>query len=204
MKNISNYFILALILTVLFSCGDKRTGDNAISKPETPAALKDDLFEMKSYGRSGDLTEELYEELIAKNPALKKLEDDLDAFEQKPNDLTGKFNQYDYKSKNYYSSATYKASAISDSLLRMKIIELITASNKQYINETAELTTLLKQIHENSTTLGDHYTVMKIVLTLPVIEKYQKENLPEKEQFRKLKKQQEDLIENIDSLTLDY
>lgn len=192
------------ILTLLFSCGNKQTSDNSTIKQETPKALQDDKLEIKSYSRSGDLTEELYQELIGKNPALKKLEDELNAFRPKPNEITNKFNNYDSKSNSYYSSANYKAAAIKDSLLRMKILSLITTSNKQYTTKTAELNSLIKQIAENGATLNDHHSVLKIVLTLPMIEKYQNENKLDKKEFKNLIKQQEDLIERTDSLIPNY
>jgi hypothetical protein len=204
MTKIKKFIGTVFILTLLFSCGNKQIGDNATTKQETPKALQDDKLEIKSYSRSGDLTEELYQELVGKNPALKKLEDDLDAFRPKPNELTDKFNKYDSKSNSYYSSANYKAAAITDSLLRMKILSLITTSNKQYSTKTAELNSLLKQIAKNGATLNDHHSVLKIVLTLPMIEKYQDDNKPDKKEFKNLIKQQEDLIERTDSLTPNY
>ena len=137
-------------------------------------------------------------------PALKKLEDDIDAFEPKPNDIKDKFNKYDSKSNSYYSSSNYKASAISDSLLKAKIISLITASNKKYTNKTAELNSLLKQISKNGATLNDHHSVLKIVLTIPIIEKYQDDNKPSKKEFKDLISEQEKLILKTDSLTPKY
>jgi hypothetical protein len=178
--------------------------NNATTKQETPVALQDDKLEIKSYSRSSDLTEELYQELVDKTPALKKLEDDLDAFGPKPIELTDKFNKYDSKSNSYYSSANNKATAISDSLLRMKILALITTSSNQYSAKTAELNSLLKQISKNGSTLNDHHSVLKIALTLPIIEKYQDDNKLDKKEFENLIKQQENLIEKTDSLIPNY
>ena len=192
------------ILTLLLSCDNKRMDNNATTKQETPEALQDDKLEIKSYSRSSDLTEELYQELVDKTPALKKLEDDLDAFGPKPIELTDKFNKYDSKSNSYYSSANNKATAISDSLLRMKILALITTSSNQYSAKTAELNSLLKQISKNGSTLNDHHSVLKIALTLPIIEKYQDDNKLDKKEFENLIKQQENLIEKTDSLIPNY
>ena len=204
MTRIKNFIGTIFILTLLLSCNNKRTDNNATTKQETPQALQDDKLEIKSYSRSGDLTEELYKELVDKTPALKKLEDDLDAFRPKPIELSDKFNKYDSKSNSYYNSANYKATAISDSLLRMKILALITTSSKQYSAKTVELNSLLKQISKNGATLNDHHSVLKIALTLPIIEKYQDDNKLDKKEFKNLIKQQENLIEKTDSLTPNY
>ena len=204
MTNFRNIFGIIFILTLLVSCGGGQTENNKPTQQETPKALQDSKLEIKSYSRSGDLTEELYQELVGKTPALKKLEDDFDAFILKPNDLKDKFNQYDSKSNSYYNSANYKATAISDSLLKKKIILLIMTSNNKYSAKTAELNSLLKQISKDGATLNDHHSVLKIVLTLPMIEKYQDDNKPNKKDFKDLINQQEKLIIQTDSLTPKY
>ena len=205
MKKNSNILWTLLISTLLLSCGGGgQTDNNKPTKQETPKALQDDKLEIKSYSRSSDLTEELYQELVDKTAQLKKFEDDLAAFRPKPNDLNEKFIKYDGKSNGYYSSANYKATAISDSLLRMKIISLITTSNKKYASKTAELNSLIKQISKNGSTLNDQHTILKIVLTLPLIEKYQDDNKPNKKEFEDLIKEQEKLIIQADSLIPKY
>ena len=204
MTNFRNIFGTIFILVLLVSCGGGQTENNKPTQQETPKALQDSKLEIKSYSRSGDLTEELYQELVGKTPSLKKLEDDLDAFIPKPNDLKDKFNQYDSKSNSYYNSANYKATAISDSLLKKKIISLIMTSNNKYSAKTAELNMLLKQISKDGATLNDHHSVLKIVLTLPMIEKYQDDNKPNKKKFKDLINQQEKLIIQTDSLTPKY
>lgn len=203
MTNSRNIFGIIYILTFLVSCGGQ-TDNNKPSEQETPKALQDSKLDIKSYSRSGDLTEELYQELVDKTPELKKIENDLDAFRPKPYELKEKYNQYDSKSNNYYKSANYKATAISDSLLRTKIISLITTSSKQYTSKSAELISLLKQISKNNEALNDYHNVLKIVLTLPIIEKYQEDNKPDKKEFKNLIKDQENLILRIDSLTPKY
>ena len=204
MTNLRNIFGTILIFTLFVSCSGRQADNNKPTKQETPKALQDNKMEIKSYSRSGDLTEELYQELVGKTPALKKLEDDLDAFAPNANDLNIKFQQYDSKSNSYNSSANYKASAIGDSLLKKKIIELITTSNKKYSTKTAELNSLFKQISKNGATLNDHHLVLKIVMTLPLIEKYQDDNKPNKKDFKDLLDQQEKLILRTDSLTPKY
>lgn len=204
MTKILTTFFTLLTLTILFSCGSEQTKLNDSDKQETPKALKNDKLEIKSYSRSGDLTEELYEELVAKSPELKKLEDNLDAFIPKPNELEEKFNKYNSKSNSYYNSADYKATAITDSLLRKKVLSLITTSKDKYSNRTAELNSLIELISKNGATLNDHHSILKIVLTLPMIEKYQTENLPDKKEFNDLIKEQQKLIQRADSLTPNY
>lgn len=205
MTNFSNLFITYLFFIVLVSCGGGgQTDTNKLTKQETPKALQDDKLEIESYNRSADLTEELYQELVDKTPALKKLEGDLDALRPKSDDLKAKFNKFDSKSKNYYSSANYKASTISDSLLRMKITELIISSSKKYTIKTEELNSLINQISKNGSTLNDNHSVLKIMLTLPLIDKYEDGNKPQIKEYKDLINEQGKLILCTDSLTPKY
>jgi predicted transcriptional regulator len=203
MTDFRNILVTLFILTLFISCGGQTDNNNPTQK-ENPKALQDAKLNLKSYSRSSDLIEDIYLELVDNTPALRKLEEDLDAFRPKPDDLKAKFNQFDYKSNNYYNSANNKALTIKDSLLKKKIIGLITSSNNKYSSKTSELNSLLKQITNNDTSLNDHHSVLKIVLTLPIIEKFQDNNMPNHKEFKDLINQQEKLILRTDSLTTKY
>jgi hypothetical protein len=203
MTKMKSFFIILLSLT-MFSCGEKRT-ENKPAEQETPKALQDDKLDIKSYSRSkSDLAEVLYLELVDKSPELKKLEDDLGNLNSKASDLETKFNTYNQKSDSYYNSAKEKTTAITDSLLRKKIIALITNSQNLYSNKTASVNSMRKLISDNSSTINDSYSVLKIVLTLQLIEKYQNDNLPDKKDFKEFIKDQEKLIQQTVSLTPKY
>ena len=186
-----------LITTSLFSC-DAGTKQN---EKETPKALQESEISFKSYGRGGyDLTDELYAGLVDKSPELKKLEKELNDFSPKPYNLNGKFNKFNGKSENYYQSAENKTSNMTDSALKKKILAILSTSKTRYATKTEELNSLLKIISKNDGTIGDHHNALKILLTLPLIEKYQTENLPDQKEFLELIRQQEKLIHRIDSL----
>jgi hypothetical protein len=204
MKHFTITLATFLISLLLVACGGNTTKQEPV-KQETPKALKDDEIDLKSYSRSAaNLTDELYQELVDKTPALKKLEEDLETLAPKPGKLNNTFDNYDSKSNNYYSSTNYLASQISDSVLKTKIISLIAASSKKYEGKTAELKSLLNQISKNTTTLNDHRSVLKIILTLAVVEKYQDANIPNKKEFKDLVNEQNNLLQRTDSLTPKY
>jgi predicted transcriptional regulator len=195
MKKLIFLFTAVLYLTSFICCDNRQT-----EKAETPDALQDDKLDITSYNRTGDLVEELYQELVEKSPTLKNLEADIKTFRQEQNELTEKFYKYNHKSNSYYESAYSKVTTITDSLLRSRIITLLSNSEKQYSNKTAELNSLLQRISNNESTIIGHHYALKIVLTLPLIEKYQNENLLDKTEFKDLIKTQEKLINQIESL----
>ena len=200
MRQIQITIAIFFSVLLLISCDSKQKD----VKVETPDALQDDKLEIKSYRSSGNLTEELYQDLVKAKPELKRLEDELDGSKSKPDELNEIFNNYNYKSNSYYRSANLVSNSITDSVLKIKISELITKSSKRYDQNIGELNSLIKQIALNNTTLNDHHAVLKIVMTLPLIEKYQKDNLPSTKDFKDVIKHQDNIIELIDSLTPRY
>jgi len=199
MKNISNILGSFYMVLILVSCGDKKADNKILSQQETPKALEDSKIDYKSYSRSGDLVDELYQEIVDNSPALQKLENDYEDF--KYAEVKDVFNNYHLKSNGYYNAANYKTTSITDSLLRQKINELLSSSHKNYTSKTSEFDSFIKQIDQNGSTLKNHHNVLKIVLTLPFIEKYQADKMPDKKPFQDLIKQQKNLILQTDSLT---
>jgi len=196
MKSLS----IIIISVILFSCNGK-TEINEANKQEIPKALQDNFSEVKSYSRSSDLSEELYQELVEETPSLKKLEDDIIDYQNKCNEAKEPFNKYNNNSNNYYSSSKYKAESISDSTLKNKILTIISESNNKYNNKISEHTSLLSLISKGDATLNDQHLAMKILLTIPIIEKYQDNNKTDLKELLKMKNDQSKLIEQVKSLT---
>lgn len=187
---------------LMISCNDEETSNKKVNQKETPKAFEENKLDIARYSSNGNLIEELYQELADKDPSLKNLETDLDAIHPKYGEANEEFNTYDAKSKNYYGSAEYLTSYISDSLLKIKINNLITSSKNNYHLKTKELSTIIEQISRNKTTIKDQHQVLKIVLTLPLIEKYQDENKPKASKFNEIINTQNNLIFRMDSLNM--
>lgn len=188
--------IAVFSLILLASCGEKET-NNENSNNEIPEALQEnESVNLKRYSsRNDNLTEQLYQELVNNSSELKSLETELAAFN--PDDTLNKFYKYDRKSSDYYLSSKNQANLIQDSITKNKILNLIKKSNDKYLGKTAELNALLKNIRENQNSINDYHNVLKIVLTIPVIEKYQNKNLPEKSVFEKVIENENQLTEKI-------
>lgn len=194
-------FILVSFL-IISSCN--RNEEKQKVNKEIPAALENNNSNLKSYGRSGDLTENLYQELVDKSSVLKQLEDDLDAFKERHSKIAERFNYYENKSKKYYNSANYKAMSVTDSLLRIRINKIIMESNSNFSEKTKEFMSIIDEISNNNIEIRDRHTIMKIILTLPLIEKYQDEHLPEIKPFKNSIIEQKNLILRLDSITPAY
>jgi hypothetical protein len=167
-----------MILTIILSCNNKRQQP----QPETPKALdeKDKSYSLVSKrGYDEDILESIYSELVDKTPELKKLEEDIDILYVSKGDSLEAFTNFDSKNDRYYNSAGIHSQGIKDSLLRQKMKNLIQASLANYNSLTAPHNNLLKSIESKEATLSDVHTALKIVRTLPVIARYQKNSLPD-------------------------
>jgi hypothetical protein len=169
---------IPMILTIILSCNNKRQQP----QPETPKALdeKDKSYSLVSKrGYDEDILESIYSELVDKTPELKKLEEDIDILYFSKGDSLEAFTNFDSKNDRYYNSAGIHSQGIKDSLLRQKMKNLIQASLANYNSLTAPHNNLLKSIESKEATLSDVHTALKIVRTLPVIARYQKNSLPD-------------------------
>jgi predicted transcriptional regulator len=193
-----NKTLVLLIIITLISC-KKETASLEKTK-EIPEALKD-----KSYSRgsaNGNLVEEVYQELVSKSPELQKIETEIENFDT--GEIHQKYYNYTRKSENYYATANHQAQAIKDSVTRKRILALLEKNNQQYLEKSKELKRLYTTINDKKLSIEDSHTVLKIVLTLPVMAQYQQNNLPDKKEFEDKIKSEDSLIHAIQSKTSKY
>jgi hypothetical protein len=191
--------ICTLVLLVLISCNSER--NNPKKAPETPKALEEKTasYEIISKRGSEDLLEDLYQELANKTPDLKALDKEIDDLNKCKYDSSHLFNAFNNKNETYYNIANGRLSeGIKDSLLRSKMRLLITSSLKKYTTSIAKHTALLNAIDSSSTTLNDLHTVLKITKTLPIIEQYQQQNLPNSKSLEGYLQQQQKVIKKVE------
>ena len=200
-------YLLSLLaissILLIFSCnGNKRENKN--SEVQNPEALQDGI-KLKSLTKRGrNLIDELYAELVEKTPELKKLETELETFKETPLETQNIFYNYNGKSSQFYGNATGFANQITDSLSKKRILALIKKSNDKYDSQSKEIDELVKVISNSQNSIQDNHNILKIVLTIPLIEKFQIENLPKKEQFLETNAKQKELNKKITNKTPKY
>lgn len=167
---------------------------------ETPKALEDKGSYSFSKRGEGNLVDNLYEELVSKDAALKKLEDQIDELNKSQRDSTESFNSYNQKIQSFYRIADRGAKGIKDSVLSEKIKLLVAGSLAKYNGQVSRHSELLKTIGAKESTISDLHQAVKIMTTLAVIEKYQKESLPDTKQMRGYIQEQDKTIRLEDTL----
>ncbi|TDX11707.1 MULTISPECIES: hypothetical protein [Flavobacterium] len=191
--------LLLSSLLLLISCQKSESNDGS---KEEPSALQEKSIDIGRFKSRNDLVDDLYQELVNKSPELKTLEDELN--EINPRDTTEIFNNYDDKSYSYYGSAKGNTEGIRDSILKKKILNLISKSSDRYDSKKAEIESLVTTINKKRTEITNYHTALKIVLTLPLIEKYQNDHLPKKSPFEKVIEKENQLLEKVKENTPKY
>jgi hypothetical protein len=190
---------ISIVLIVVLSCNrHKQQPQNSI-----PKALEERKTSYSLISKRGndDLVESLYRGLADETPALKKLEEDIDAINNSKEDSLEQFQKFNSKNNSYYNSAQNHTGFIQDSLLRERIKNLVQSGLSNYNSLTAAHNNILKSITSKETSLNDLHVALKIIKTLPVINKYQKENLPNTKALEGYSQQQTKTINELQKLS---
>jgi hypothetical protein len=200
-------FFIAISLFVFFSCKKKTQQIHSPQKQEVPKPLQDDNKDFSMLRKSGgreDLVQAIYIDLVKKHADLKKLEDQMEHFNDGCSDSLETFKNYDSKSNSYYTSAFETLNDIKDTVLKQRLRILLTGSRKNYEIKTARFTSLMKKIELNQLATKDYYLTLKLAATLPVIEDYQADNLSEGKSIMSLADESEKLNQHTQKLALKY
>jgi hypothetical protein len=154
----------------------------------------------KSYGRSGgykDLVDELYSQSVKQNKSLENIEDGIENFYKKKMDAIEEYNSFTAYNNRYYSDAKANTNTISNTTAKQKANELINKSEALYNTKIANWQSTIATLNANEKELNDLHTLLKLIITEPIIAKYQSTQLPENS---KVKEAGEDLLKVIEKI----
>ena len=191
---------VAFIFFTFSSCDNLPREDK--TKQETPKALKEESASSESFTKrvNEDMIESLYDELVIKTPELIDLEKNIESLSGSKDDSSKLYKTFNDKNQEYYSSANSNVEKIYDSLLKQRIRILIFSSLSKYNSKVSGHEDLLKSIDIKTVKLNDLHTFLKITRTLPIIEKYQTENIPKTKSLEDVSKHLDETIKRIDTL----
>jgi hypothetical protein len=194
-------FLSTVLVLTIASCNNTHTQEKP--KQEIPKALEDKnaSYELLSKRGYDDLVETIYSELVSKNFDLQKLEDKIDELNKSKTDTTYLFNKFNEKNQSYFVAANKHIEEITDSLLKNKMRNLIANHLTKYNTSIVKQNDLIKIIEAKNLTIADLHNVLKIVKTLPIIEKFQQDNLPNTTPLEGYIKLQDETIKFADTLS---
>ena len=185
----------ALVLA-LAACTTKanRTHPAEVSKP-----LDNSYSEIRK-GRYSDLVDQLYADLVKQSADLKQLDARLNNVDEQRSDSTAAYTEFNRQNDNYYTAAERHTGTIRDSVLRAQVLAIVKQSSQRYRQATARHQSLLSSIAEKVRTIEDSHEALKVLLTLPVIQQYQKDARPSTKSMEDLLRELEGLKKEVDAL----
>lgn len=197
-------FNLAFFSVLIIGCTSQNRSEQP--KPETPKALQENsskdfsLLSKRSYGNE-DLVESLYADLADTIAELKDIEKQIKFLNVAKVDSLKKYDKFNQNNISYYTSAEQHVTQIKDSVLRDKIMIAVKNSQAKYSLQTGKYNDLITTLNLKFATLNDLHSTLKVVTTLPIIEKYQLDVMPNTNSINYVLKKLDNAIKKADTLT---
>jgi hypothetical protein len=188
-----------LLAAILFACSQRKPLPAV--NPGTPKALqeKESEFSLSKRGYDDDLIDKLYKEELGKSPALKALEDRVNSLQELRGDSLYHFEKFINQNNIYYTTANQYIERLRNEGLKVQLKTLIDSSRNAYAIRTRTHTNLISQLDASELTLNDLHVVLKLVKTLPLIERYQKDELPAVAPIEKVNREYDKTIRQLEN-----
>lgn len=192
--------LLSFSILLLISCSQNKPAPQ--QQNNVPKALEEKRadFSVVTKRYENNIVQSLYDELLKEDKDLQKFEDGIEKINTDKADSLEYFHSFLNKNTGYYSSADSYLSNIKDSVLKNRIKQILTESNTRFVSGVAQHKNLIQQIETNENQLSDLHFAVKIIKTLPVMEKYQRENRPSLNPIQTINKEFGKLIAQADAM----
>ncbi|WP_162555830.1 hypothetical protein [Reichenbachiella versicolor] len=176
--------LIFLVSISMISCTEKKeTTETEDFNEQTPQTLheKNDLGLSSFNKRSGygpDIIQELFDEAVEKDQKLKAITSSLQEVPKIKSDSLERYHIYMQTNQNYWITLSKYTNQISDTTLKKDLLKLVETLKDDQSTKTSELDTLVAQIDSIEQTLNNLEILMKIMVTVPMMKNYQRNELP--------------------------
>jgi hypothetical protein len=153
------------------------------------------------YGGGRDLVEELYDQAVKQNNNLEAIEDDIEKFYKDRAEAVEKYNSFVAYNNRYYSDAKSKAATITDAATKQRANDVINKSEAVYKAKIAGWQNTITTLNANEKELNDLHALLKIMVTEPMISKYQTTSFPDDAKLKEANGDLQNVIEKIKTIT---
>ncbi|RKR82607.1 hypothetical protein BDD43_2792 [Mucilaginibacter gracilis] len=190
--------LACLICSACHSSSEKTDRIDSIPKP-----LQDNSADVSFLTKRGgdNMVDAIYYDLVKKRPELRKLEDDIERNGGIETDSLEKYHKFNNKIDNYYSSAYATINLITDSVVRKGMKKIIDENKTGQQRHMLAQTNLITKIEKENSTLNDSHAILKLLITLPIINQYQAQQQPGNKALDVLISEKQKLINRTKSLT---
>jgi hypothetical protein len=196
--------LISFCLLLFISCTPREENKDT-PQADVPKALQENKDgSLISYSKRGsydrDLVEELYKEKVKSTPGLQVIEKLIDELNDAENDSLEVYNEFKSKNQRYYGFANSHLNRIKDSLLKKEIEAVLEKNTAAYNNKIAGLYDLVTTLSRKSGSTGDRHTILMILISLEMMNEYQRKNLPSPKPIESVISNYNVLIQKMDSV----
>lgn len=192
------HFVMLLVLCM--ACSNPSRNQQQEPEQSVPEALQENKNTKGMSKRAPEnLVDELYEEQRSGDSSLQQMEESLEKLQEAIPDSLRDFHFFDGKNTSYFRQAEAFTLRIRDSLLKKETAAWLEQAENAYIENTASLNALKNAIGNNSLSLTDRHNILKLMVSLTMMKRYQRENRPQQQPLERLSRDQQRLISALDA-----
>lgn len=201
------YIILIICLATFNSCMNHPKDETIVIQDSTvtPEILDDNQNEYSlsyiSKRSDNDIISKLYSEAIKKNIELKQLNERIFNISSIKNDSLESYINYSNTNKNYWLTTSRYINEIQDSVLRANLSEYYREMESKYNTSVSEYELNLKRINKKTISLNDQLIMMKLIVTEPMMNNYQKNEIPNIKALETIINEYDKLIQETKQIT---
>lgn len=201
--NLLSVFFICSVLII--GCGETAKEETAEPENATPKTLAESTSEgvlnldMK-FSRAyyeDDIIEQLFEEALGKNEQLKKLHDKIIAMPNIQSDSLAAFYQYQSNNEAYWEATNQYLERIQDKVLREETRKAFKTLEMTHKGRISSHIAAKEKLEKRAAELKDRLILMKLLITQPMIQNYQNNELPNVKNMEDLIKDYDKLIEEM-------
>ena len=201
----NKHFPFVLIIFFFISCSNNRAKTGQQNPDEqTPGVLMDERRHDTSSFRkrhSQDIIQELFEEAIKNDKALKTVASRLERVYELKLDSLAAYQDYMSNNQGYWYALYRYSNLIRDSTLKRELTGFIETLEDKHENRTEPLNSLIADIDSIERKLRDLEILMKIVVTKPMMSNYQRNEYPNIKTLESVKQALNSSIEEVEPYT---
>lgn len=195
-------FFLLLLISLSVACSNERsTTEKPNQQEQTPEVFENEKskVDFTSYStRNGyDIIQQLFDEAVSKDEQLKSIATRIDKIGVQKTDSLEEYQTYIRNNQKYWNTLSGYANLLGDSVLKKELNNHIEVLKDKHNNKLSPLSSLAAQIESRERTLKDQEILMKIIVTEPMMNNYQRNEYPKIETLEALKLKYDSLIDDV-------
>ena len=191
-KNVS--FVL-MALAVCIGCNDKPTPTNNL----LPEEVSESSFSLLSKGRQ-NMVDHIYYNCVDTNVRLTQLHNKMEAVEKKYNEWVSTYNKYQHYAQSYSDAAKQlvRNQQFLDTMIKQNTLIMIGDFEEKHKKRIAQLVKSKDRIDHLYGLMQDKMVLLKLAVTLPIINQYLDRNLPNNSVLNEITNDYESLLNQLE------